>query len=1195
MPIDLLIKDHPHRSIALLTPSHALILRNSPSPSPTQNSSNASFASILERTNGPSSTTPIPKCIIEFLHRSSVDLDGYRSLSSQPCLGTLGLITLNRDVFLGVVTSAREVASVRPGEPVFRIHAVNFHCLNRADFDDFLDSDVNPYPVDPDGWDQGRSQPHAGVEHPCLSLKKLLSGGTFYYSRDFDLTNRLQDRSIDTTDFDIDNFDPSFLWNSYMIHPLLRFRSHLSDQERWELDASYILTSTIRGFVESLTIPRSLTSAEPRSAGLATTLTIISRLSCRRAGTRFNSRGMDDDGHVANFVETETVIWDPCPESQDASIGFSYCQIRGSIPIFWEQQAGLLPNQQKIQITRSLEATQPAFDKHLESISLKYGAIHVVNLLSKTKTGEAELSSRLKHHIECSPLTTSGSGEKRNALGNPPLLEATEYDFHEKTKGPSGYEAASMISRIVEPSADSFGYFLMESSSRRSNRGANGRGQKETEFVMLRQEGVFRTNCLDCLDRTNLVQGILSKMAIESFLKQTGKNFGHEFWIRHSTLWADNGDALSKIYAGTGALKSSFTRTGKMSLAGAFADARKSAARIYINNFADKDKQNTIDVLLGRLVGQNSVYLYDPVSDYVTAELSKRALEYSHEKDIHIYVGTFNLNGQTSGMDDDLSQWLCPPFLENSPLHPELVVVGFQEIVQLSPQQIMSTDPARRQLWEQAVLKALQSHARATGGEEYVLLRGGQLVGAALLIYVKASAIREVRNVEGSLKKTGMSGVAGNKGAVAIRMEYANTRLCFVTAHLAAGFSNYEERNRDYRTIAHGLRFQRGRTIDDHDTVIWLGDFNYRIGLPDEKVRKLVELGDLQTLYDNDQLNLQMIAGLAFPYFSESRLTFDPTYKYDIGTDRYDTSEKARIPAWCDRVLRRGKNLRQLSYGAVPLRFSDHRPVYATFQCAVSVVDEAAKEKLSKEIYTKLRAEVGHLAGPGGDSSGDEDDLLDFEPIEPGLLPPSSNGRKWWLNDGMPAKSTVKPPGPDYAPNPQRPTNPFTTATEPDWIRKSNLPALADFPPTLPAPHQNQTQISLPTTAAPTPPALTPRPSKGAPRKLPPPFNPVDLPPLPARSNTFTINSSTRSLETSQPQPGKLGKPPPPIVPRKPAVLSRDAQRAVLDMQVPGSGRQARSLPPPPLQRVSTLPVVGRPVLPPRGGSTEVEQGNGRD
>ena len=56
--------------------------------------------------------------------------------------------------------------------------------------------------------------------------------------------------------------------------------------------------------------------------------------------------------------------------------------------------------------------------------------------------------------------------------------------------------------------------------------------------------------------------------------------------------------ALSKIYAGTGALKTSFTRHGKMSIAGAIADARKSATRMYINNFADKGRQNTIDMLL---------------------------------------------------------------------------------------------------------------------------------------------------------------------------------------------------------------------------------------------------------------------------------------------------------------------------------------------------------------------------------------------------------------------------------------------------------------------------------------------------------------------------------------------------------------------------------------------------------------------
>lgn len=179
------------------------------------------------------------------------------------------------------------------------------------------------------------------------------------------------------------------------------------------------------------------------------------------------------------------------------------------------------------------------------------------------------------------------------------------------------------------------------------------------------------------------------------------------------------------------------------------------------------------------------------------------------------YCGSFNLNGRTAGIDQDLSVWLTPE-LEASQRQPEIVAVGFQEIVELSPQQIMNSDPTRKQAWEKAVRKTLNRQARASGSEHYVLLRSGQLVGAALCIFVKSSSLRQIKNVEGSVKKTGMSGMAGNKGAVAIRMDYANTQICFVTAHLAAGFANYEERNRDYNTIHHGLRFQRNRRIDDH-------------------------------------------------------------------------------------------------------------------------------------------------------------------------------------------------------------------------------------------------------------------------------------------------------------------------------------------------------------------------------------------
>lgn len=185
------------------------------------------------------------------------------------------------------------------------------------------------------------------------------------------------------------------------------------------------------------------------------------------------------------------------------------------------------------------------------------------------------------------------------------------------------------------------------------------------------------------------------------------------------------------------------------------------------------------------------------------------------DADVHgRYVGTFNLNGRTQGAQDDLSCWLWPEAAGSA--LPDIVAIGFQEIVELSPQQIMNSDPSRKQIWEEAVKKALNSRARQVGEEKYLVLRSGQLVGAALCIFVKSSVLGKIKNVEGSVKKTGMSGMAGNKGAVAIRLDYENTPICIVTAHLAAGFSNYDERNRDFVTINEGLRFQRNRRIDDH-------------------------------------------------------------------------------------------------------------------------------------------------------------------------------------------------------------------------------------------------------------------------------------------------------------------------------------------------------------------------------------------
>lgn len=681
--------------------------------------------------------------MVEFTKVEDVDLSDYRGLHSLSVHGTLGLITVNGDVFLVVVNSASKVATVRPGETVQKINSVGFFCLTSSNYDALLNDEVNPYPtdtIDDEGYEMGFGgrKEQSPLEHPCLALKKLLSSGTFYYSSDFDLTRRLQQRTTDAATVSIDSLDAGFLWNSYMIQPLVDFRSRLAPTEKAALDASGILTSAIRGFALTITVPTSSAPIKVRGTGMPSHMTLISRLSCRRAGTRFNSRGIDDDGNVANFVESETIYWAP------SGVCFSYVQVRGSVPIFWEQQSGLLPGQQKITITRSEAATQPAFDKHFENLELSYGGIHVVNLLSNEKTQEIELSEKYRKHVRKSPLN-QGS-EKGHSERD--LVKLTEYDFHAETRGPSGYEAASMIARWIQDSADGFAYYLSEEIE--ESAGADRVFRRP--MTILQQEGIFRTNCLDCLDRTNLVQTIISKMALEIFLNHKSLAGSQDFWMRHSSMWADNGDALSRIYAGTGALKSSFTRHGKMSLAGALADARKSATRMYINNFADKGRQNTIDMLLGRLMGQIPVHLYDPVNDYVVAELQRRAAEYSETGMINIFVGTYNLNGKMNGINADLSPWLCPD-VDTSQQCPEIVAIGFQEIVELSPQQIMNTDPERRESWERAVRKHLNRNAQKHGKEDYVLLRGGQLVGASLSVFVRSDCLKHIKNVEGSLKK----------------------------------------------------------------------------------------------------------------------------------------------------------------------------------------------------------------------------------------------------------------------------------------------------------------------------------------------------------------------------------------------------------------------------------------------------------
>ncbi|KAF8528795.1 phosphatidylinositol phosphate phosphatase [Hysterangium stoloniferum] len=902
------------------------------------------------------------QAVVEFIPKDEVALSGVVRLSSRPVKGCL-------DIFLAVIISSTEIGNLCPSsktpEKVSRINDIAFFSLTSSTYDDL--SVASEGLASPDFQaDQIMREPYASqnapnvYEHPCAPLTKILSSGSFYHAAypHWDISTRLSERIKrgHGAERDVAAFDERFVWNEYVVRGLLDFRDRLDPQERQELDHCQFITLAIQGYVGVFTIPL---PASPQSGSpTVATLAMISRLGWRRAGTRFNTRGVDDDGNCANFVETEVIF-------NTDTFCLSYVQVRGSVPLFWEQQ-GFQTFGQKIQITRPQVASQPAFDRHFGQLVEQYSAVHAINLLG-IKENEAILTTAYCQHLK------AGKAAGGEAIG------FTNFDFHTIVRNLGHDSVTKELLRIggLYQDLDRFGWTICDLA---------------TGDIVTHQTGVFRTNCLDCLDRTNFVQDILSKSILERYIRNICVEWtaSISLWSAHREVWAENGDALSRIYAGTGALNTSFTRTGKRTLAGVLSDATKSVSRAYINNFQDKAKQAAIDMFLGNMSLQKPVTVFDPIHDSVRAALVQRVSEYSSTELSTLFVGTWNLNGRPPS--ESILPWLFPTH------RPDLFVLGFQEIVPLTAQQIIQTDPEKKKMWENVIIDTL-AH-RPTKTSEYVILRSEQLVGTALILLVKSKLVGQIRNVEGATKKTGLRGMSGNKGAVGIRLDYHDTSFCFLTAHLAAGHANIEERNSDYRTIVNGLHFLKGKTIGSHENIIWLADTNYRIDMDNEIVRSLAKAGDYDGLVAMDQLKQAMDSQAVFVGFEEGPLLFPPTYRYDVGTDDYDTSEKMRIPAWTDRVLYRGTQMDLTKYSRAELRGSDHRPVFAIFRATIRIVDHTKRAALNHQL---LQSVVTAVPGETLDKKLAKltfiEDVIDDDPTVP---PPSTDRHAWWDGPGHP-------------------------------------------------------------------------------------------------------------------------------------------------------------------------------------------------
>ncbi|CAG9570831.1 unnamed protein product [Danaus chrysippus] len=376
-------------------------------------------------------------------------------------------------------------------------------------------------------------------------LRLALDTPGMYFSYGYDLTHSMQRLHSVAPDFHkmslASRADSRFLWNGH----LLKEYSH-------QQFARFALP-IIQGFVAVNRVS---------VKGHQLVWSLVSRRSVERAGTRLFTRGIDGQGNVANFVETEQIIERGGEKS-------SFLQTRGSIPLYWSQYPDL---KYKPAVALAPEDHVAAYTRHLRDQLQRYGNQVLLNLIDQHGKEEA-LERGYRAAVAAAAL---------------PAVRYEPFDFHAECRR-MRYDRLSVLLDRVAHEQTEFGYFV--------SRGGT---------VLLRQSGVFRTNCVDCLDRTNVVQSLLARRQLLAVLRllavTTDDDQDTHFDSLFNTVWADHADMISTQYSGTGALKTDFTRTGKRTRLGLLRDGINSLTRYYKNNFSDGFRQDAIDLFLGKYI-----------------------------------------------------------------------------------------------------------------------------------------------------------------------------------------------------------------------------------------------------------------------------------------------------------------------------------------------------------------------------------------------------------------------------------------------------------------------------------------------------------------------------------------------------------------------------------------------------------------
>lgn len=523
--------------------------------------------------------------------------------------GLLGFIKFTGPYYMMLITKKSTVAMIG-GHYIYQIDGTDLIPLTSPNFK-----------MDQRNTEESR---FLGILHN-LDLTR-----SFYYSYSYDITRTLQHNitkertallngqqcSVD------DDFNSMFVWNNHLLQPAAKALNSPYDWCR----------PIIYGYIDQAAV-----SVYGRTAHI----TIIARRSRYFAGARFLKRGANDLGYVANDVETEQIVSEalttsfhaPGPKFFASPAYTSYVQHRGSIPLYWTQDnTGVTP---KPPIELNLvDPFYTAAALHFDNLFERYGApIYALNLVKARERTPRE-SKLLEEYTRAIDYVNQFLPVNRKIIHQ-------AWDMSRAAKS-RDQDVIGTLETIAENVVRTTGFFH------------NGDGHTSPIRV---QNGVARTNCIDCLDRTNAAQFVIGKRALGyqlhalGILENTVIHYDTDAVNLFTHMYHDHGDTIAVQYGGSQLVNTMETYRKINQWTSHSRDMIESFKRYYNNSFLDGQRQEAYNLFLGNYIfAQGQPMLWDLATDY-----------YLHHENPRTWLESRKRN---------YINWYTPEFLEERTLAP---------------------------------------------------------------------------------------------------------------------------------------------------------------------------------------------------------------------------------------------------------------------------------------------------------------------------------------------------------------------------------------------------------------------------------------------------------------------------------------------------------------------------------------------